>query len=64
MLNFFTKKKSQDKKSDFEIEEPFPEDSAFLNSLQVNLSRLIFYAESADVSLQREAYTILTNNAV
>lgn len=29
-------------------------DSAFLKSLQVNLSRLIAYAESADVKLQRE----------
>ena len=32
----------------------FCADSAFLRSLQVNLSRLIAYAESADVRLQRE----------
>jgi hypothetical protein len=29
-------------------------DSAFIRSLQLNLSRLIAYAESADVKLQRE----------
>lgn len=29
-------------------------DSAFLKSLELNLSRLIAYCESADVSLQRE----------
>jgi hypothetical protein len=29
-------------------------DSAFIKSLQLNLSRLIAYAESADVKLQRE----------
>jgi hypothetical protein len=29
-------------------------DSAFLKSLQINLSRLIAYAQSADIGLQRE----------
>ena len=33
-------------------------DSEFLKSLQVNLSRLIAYAESADVKLQREVRLI------
>lgn len=32
----------------------FITDSAFIRSLQLNLSRLIAYAESADVKLQRE----------
>ena len=52
------------KKSDFEIEDPFPEDSAFLQSLQLNLSRLIAYAESADPVLQREVAEKLANEAV
>jgi hypothetical protein len=50
----FGKKPAQDKKSDFKIEEDDEEDSQFLKSLQINLSRLIAYAESADISLQRE----------
>jgi len=33
-------------------------DSEFLKSLQVNLSRLIAYAESADIGLQREVCLI------
>lgn len=67
MFNYFTgsKKKESDKKSDdFEIEDPFPEDSAFLTSLQTNLSRLIAYAESADPALQREVAEKLANEAV
>lgn len=65
MFNLFTKKKSQ-KKSDFEIEEDDVDevDSVFLNSLKVNLSRLIVYAESAEVSLQREVAEKLANEAV
>eukprot|EP01036_Dinobryon_divergens_P022256 gene22256-30498_t len=39
-------------------------DSAFLRSLQINLSRLIIYAESADTSLQREVAEKLANEAV
>jgi hypothetical protein len=38
-------------------------DSAFLKSLQVNLSRLIVYAESADTKLQREV-TVLVYTAI
>jgi hypothetical protein len=49
------KKKMSDKKSDFVIENDEEEsDSAFVQSLTVNLSRLIAYAESADTQLQRE----------
>lgn len=39
-------------------------ESAFIRSLQVNLSRLIVYAESAEVSLQREVAEKLANEAV
>ena len=49
-------KKKQDKKSDFELEDDddAEDDDEFTNSLKLNLSRLIVYAESADVKLQRE----------
>lgn len=49
-------KKKQDKKSDFELEDDddAETDDGFTNSLKLNLSRLIVYAESADVKLQRE----------
>ena len=36
----------------------------YVNSLRVNLSRLITYAESADVKLQREVAEKLANEAV
>ncbi len=39
-------------------------DSEFIRSLQVNLSRLIVYAESAEVQLQREVAEKLANEAV
>ena len=57
MLSMFRKK--QDKKSDFELEDDDDAevDSEFVKSLQLNLSRLIVYAESADVVLQREVMT-------
>jgi len=59
------KKKGQDKKSDFEIEEDDQEqDSEFLKSLRINLSRLIAYADSADATLQREVAEKLANEAV
>jgi hypothetical protein len=65
MMNLFRSKKPQDKKSDFEIEDEHDEeDSAFIQSLQVNLSRLIVYAESADTVLQREVAEKLANEAV
>lgn len=65
MLNFF-KGKKDDKKSDFVIEEDDGDDteSPFIKSMQVNLSRLIVYAESADVTLQREVAEKLANEAV
>ena len=57
MFSMFRKK--QDKKSDFELEDDDDAevDSEFVKSLQLNLSRLIVYAESADVVLQREVMT-------
>jgi hypothetical protein len=57
MFSIFRKK--QDKKSDFELEndDDAEVDSEFVKSLQLNLSRLIVYAESADVVLQREVIT-------
>ena len=64
MLNFF-KGKKDDKKSDFVIEEDAEDaESPFIKSMQVNLSRLIVYAESADVTLQREVAEKLANEAV
>ena len=55
-LLFGGKKKEDKKGSDFEIEgeEEDEADAAWCKSLRVNLSRLIVYAESADVRLQRE----------
>ena len=58
MFGGFFKKKApeEEKKSDFKIddEDDEEEDSVFMKSLQMNLSRLIAYAGSADVNLQRE----------
>lgn len=60
MFSMFRKK--QDKKSDFELEDDDDAavDSEFVKSLQLNLSRLIVYAESADVVLQREVIIACT----
>lgn len=60
MFSMFRKK--QDKKSDFELEDEDDAevDTEFVKSLQLNLSRLIVYAESADVVLQREVTIICT----
>ena len=54
MFNMF--KKKQDKKSDFELEDDEDDqpDSGLVQSLQLHLSRMIVYAESADPKLQRE----------
>jgi hypothetical protein len=60
-------KASEDEKgSDFvlEDEEDSVEESAFILSLRLNLVRLIAYAESADVRLQREVAEKLANEAV
>ena len=51
----FWGKKKTEKKSDFEIEDSDDnEDVEFIKSLRLHLSRLIVYAESADIKLQRE----------
>lgn len=64
MFGLFGNKKAA-KKSDFEIEENNDEDdSEFIRSLQVNLSRLIAYCESAEINLQREVAEKLANEAV
>jgi hypothetical protein len=56
-------KKRDEKKSDFELEDDDDDesDAGFTKSLQLNLSRLIVYAESADVKLQREVTFSLFN---
>lgn len=57
--------KNPSKKSDFEVEEDDEEkDSGFIKQLQINLSRLIAYCESAELSLQREVAEKLANEAV
>jgi len=57
--------KQTKKGSDFEIvDDDGPEDSIFLRELQINLTRLIVYCESADVTLQREVAEKLANEAV
>ena len=55
MLSFF-KKKENEHKSDYviEYEEDEHDSESYIHSLKINLSRLIIYAESADVKLQRE----------
>lgn len=61
MFNFFKK----EKKSEFVIEDDDNvETENFLNILRIQLSRLIVYAESADVTLQREVAEKLANEAV
>ena len=59
MFNMF--KKKQDKKSDFELEDDDdePAESPLLKNLQLHLSRMIVYAESADIKLQREVSWLL-----
>lgn len=60
----FGKRKEEKKGSDFVIEEEEDEGDAFVTSLQLNLARLIAYAESADVRLQRDVAEKLANEAV
>lgn len=64
MFLFKKKQPVEEKKSDFEIEEYDEEDDSYIQSLKVNLSRLIAYAESADSRLQREVAERLANEAV
>lgn len=62
---FGSKKVPEDKKSDFVIEEDEgDQDSAFIKSLRLHMSRMIAYAESADTVLQREVAEKLANEAV
>lgn len=53
----------KEKKSDFEIVEEENDDS-FADDIRINLTRLIAYAESSDVLLQREVAEKLANEAV
>jgi hypothetical protein len=66
MFGGLFRKKSSKSGDKFEIEEdPDDEtDSGLLNSLKLHLSRLIAYAESADIKLQREVAEKLANEAV
>jgi len=56
-------------KSDFVIEDDEEGDaqknsSAFMENLKLNLSKMIAYAQSADIVLQREVAEMLANEAV
>jgi hypothetical protein len=58
MLSSFFRKKENECKSDFVIEENDGDnEDSLVSNLRVNLSRLIYYAESADTKLQREVLT-------
>ena len=65
MFGLFKKKAMKDGEK-FEIEDdPDDEtDSGLINSLKLNLARLIAYAESADIKLQCEVAEKLANEAV
>ena len=66
MMNMF-KKKPAEEKSDYVIEEDeknAEDDDRYVNNLKINLSRMIHYAESADVKLQKEVAEKLANEAV
>ena len=62
----FRKKSSIEEKSDYvlEDEENDEDDEKYVNSLKLNLSRMIHYAESADMKLQKEVAEKLANEAV
>jgi len=69
MFSRFFGSRASSKESEFEIEEDTKnddddDDDNWTNSLKVNLSRLIAYATSADVTLQREVAEKLANEAV
>ena len=64
-----SKQNTEKKESDFVIEDDDEEDkakssSAFLENLKLNLTKMIAYAQSADVVLQREVAEMLANEAV
>jgi hypothetical protein len=61
------KKAPEEAKSDFVIEEDDEDrkpNSAFMENLKLNMSKMIAYAQSADVVLQREVAEMLANEAV
>jgi len=60
----FGRRSEEKKGSDFVLEEDDEENSAFVSSLRLHLARLIAYAESADVKLQRDVAEKLANEAV
>ncbi len=67
----FGSKKAEEKKSDFVIEssdedenDKYQPNSAFMENLKLNMSKMIAYAQSADVVLQREVAEMLANEAV
>ena len=69
MLSRFFGRRPSSKESEFEIENSKDDcddddDDNWTNGLRVNLSRLIAYATSADVTLQREVAEKLANEAV
>lgn len=53
----------EDSKDDIVLDRS-PDDDGLTRSLRVHLSRLIAYAESADVTLQRQVAERLANEAV
>lgn len=55
--------KKKETKSEFEIDDA-EDESGYVQTLRVNLTRLIAYAESADITLQREVAEKLANEAV
>ena len=66
---FFGGKKAEAKESEWEIEsddeqEKTDKESTFMQNLKLNMSKMIAYAQSADVKLQREVAELLANEAV
>jgi hypothetical protein len=60
-MRFFKGKKDSDNSS---VSTSSGDDEGFTESLRINLQRLIVYAQSADVELQREVAERLANEAV
>lgn len=65
MFNNFFGSKKKEEKSDFEIvDDDDDADESYVENLKLNLSRMIVYADSADIKLQREVAEKLANEAV
>lgn len=71
MLSRFFGKKKEEAKSDWVIESDDETetssadgDSTFMQNLKLNMSKMIAYAQSADIKLQREVAELLANEAV